>query len=381
MMKKIIYILNVDWFFVSHRLPIAIKAIESGYEVHLACSFTGQREYLESLGIICHNIDFSRSNVSLRGEIKAISKIRNLIKYISPDLVHAVTIKPVLYSGLVLQTFRTPPSFVAAISGLGYVFTASSLRAKFTRYFVSMLYKWALRGKSKLVVFQNTSDLKILRNIVDLSNNETVLIKGSGADLSLYKQSSEPKTNTKIISMACRLIKEKGVYEFVESARIVKTIMPETYFWLIGNTDEGNPNSVKQNEIDNWVDEGIISALGQRNDIAELFSKSHIVTMPSFYGEGVPKVLIEAAACGRPIITTDKPGCRDAIVDKETGLLVPEQDSKALADALMLLLKDDDTRQKMGIKAREFAVKEFDVQSVVSKHLTIYKNLLNPGIK
>lgn len=375
-MKKIIFVINVDWFFVSHRLPIALKSIEEGYEVHLACTFTDKRAYLENLGINCHSVTFSRSGGSLSCELSSISSIRRLLKDIDADIVHAVTIKPVLYTGFVLQSMAYGPAFVAAISGLGYVFTANTLRAKLTKLLVSLMYKFALRHKRKMVIFQNTSDQAILSDIVNLSESDRTLIKGSGADLSVYCSQLEPLGTKKIVSMACRLLKEKGVYQFVDAAKIIKAKLPNTEFWLIGNVDPENPNSVSQQDVDAWVAQGVINALGQRNDIPELFAQSHIVTMPSFYGEGVPKVLIEAAACGRPIVTTDNPGCRDAIINEKTGLLVPIKNSEALADALMTLLLDESKRVEMGSQARQYAVNEFDVDNVVAKHLDIYESLL-----
>ncbi len=314
--------------------------------------------------------------MQIKKELKTLVQTRRLIKVLNVDIVHAVTIKPVIYTGLSLQSISREVGFIAAISGLGYVFTASTFRAKLTKLLVSLMYKFALSCSRKVVIFQNTSDQGILSEIVNLRERDRTLIKGSGADLSVYSHKPEPVGHKKVVSMACRLLKEKGVYQFVEAARIIKSELPDTEFWLIGSVDPDNPNSVSQKEVDDWVSEGIVSALGHRDDIPELFAQSHIVTMPSFYGEGVPKVLIEAAACGRPIVTTENPGCRDAIIDKSTGLLVPVRNSDALAIALLELLNDDETRISMGIQAREFAVKEFDVNNVVKRHLEIYDSLM-----
>ena len=375
-MKKLLFVVNVDWFFISHRLPIALQAIEDGYDVHLACTFTGNRSQLEELGITCHSIAFSRSGSSVTMELNAISSIRQVIKSLKVDVVHAITIKPVIYTGLSLQSIERPPAFVAAISGLGYVFTADTLRAKMTKLLVSLMYKLALRNKRKVVIFQNTSDQTILSKIVKLSEKDKTLIKGSGADLSVYRYQAEPVGPNKIVSMACRLLKEKGVYEFIEAAKLVKEKYSNIDFWLIGNVDLENPNSVSQEEVDTWVEEGVITAFGHRDDIPQLFAQSHVVTMPSFYGEGVPKVLIEAAACGRPIVTTDNPGCRDSIINEETGLLVPIKNAEALAKALIVLLLDEHKRIEMGLQARQYAVSEFDVSNVVIRHLEIYQSLM-----
>ncbi|MGR5547047.1 glycosyltransferase family 4 protein [Vibrio sp. PNB22_2_2] len=379
-MKKLLFIVNVDWFFVSHRLPIAIEAIEQGYEVHLACTFTGKKEYLESLGVTCHDVAFSRSGSQFKKEIATLFALRKLIVDIDVDIVHSVTIKPVIYSGLAIRTLQRKPVIVAAISGLGYVFSANSWKAKLTKRFVSYLYKLALDCDNKRIIFQNNSDLSTLSKIVKLDQSDIALIKGSGADLSVYDFVEESRDTRKIVSMACRLLKDKGVYQFVEAAKAVRKERSDTEFWLIGSIDPENPNSVTQSEIESWVQQGIIRAFGHRDDIPALFAKSHIVTMPSFYGEGIPKVLIEAAACGRAIVTTDNAGCRDAVVNEVTGLIVPVKDAETLASAFSILLSDDKKRMEMGIKAREFAVKEFDVNNVVSKHLDIYESLMTEKI-
>ncbi|MGR5341957.1 glycosyltransferase family 4 protein [Vibrio astriarenae] len=375
-MKKLLFVVNVDWFFVSHRLPIAQYALSRGYEVHLATSFTDHKDELEKIGVICHDVSFSRSGNAVINEAQVLVSLRAIIKHVRPTVVHAVTIKPVLYSGLILRTLIKPPAFVAAISGLGYVFTAENLRARVTKALVSQLYKIAMANSNKTVIFQNSSDENILTNIVGLSPRDKTLIKGSGADLDVYKVSEEPDSPPIVITMACRLLKEKGVYEFVNAAKLLKPKYPNVIFQLVGGTDPDNPNSVSQSETIRWEGEGIIRALGHRTDIPEIFMGSHIVTMPSFYGEGVPKVLIEAAACARPIVTTDNPGCRDAIVSNVTGILVPIKDSVSLANAFEKLILDGDLRKMMGNKARIYAENEFDIKNVVIKHIQIYEALM-----
>lgn len=376
-LKKLLFVVNVDWFFVSHRLPIALKAISDGYDVHLACKFSDKKSYLQSLSITCHDIPFSRAGASLLNEVNSIFILQRLIKFNKFDIVHAVTIKPVIYSGLVLQTINRDIAFVAAISGLGYVFTNNSLSVKITRMFVSFLYYLSLRYERKIVIFQNSTDQKILSRFVKLSSSNTLIIKGSGVDLSVYTYCTEPNSTKKIVTIACRLLKEKGIYEFIQAAKVVRGLYSNVEFWLIGDIDLHNPSSVSQEEINSWESQGIIKAFGHRDDIPQLFARSHIITLPSFYGEGVPKVLIEAAASGRPIVTTNNPGCSDAIIDGETGLLVPIKDSQALANAILDLLTSDAKRLLMGVKGRDFAVQEFDVKNVVKKHLDVYESLVS----
>ncbi|MFQ2866945.1 glycosyltransferase family 4 protein [Aeromonas caviae] len=191
-----------------------------------------------------------------------------------------------------------------------------------------------------------------------------------------YVYQPEPTLAHVRVVMACRLLREKGVYEFVDAAQQVKLKYPQSEFWLVGSPDLENPNTVSQTEIDQWIKQDIITYLGHRTDIPDIFLSSNIVCLPSFYGEGVPKVLIEAAACGRAIITTDNPGCRDAVIAGVTGLCVPIKDSTALANAILKLIDEPELRVKMGSAARKLAENEFDVRSVVNKHMEIYTQLL-----
>ena len=378
-MKKLLFFVNVDWFFISHRLAIAEKALREGYEVTIACRFTEHKAELSAMGFNVVDIPFSRSGGGAKAEINTIKAIKQVIEDVEPSLIHAITIKPVLYTGVALKAVKKDIPYVAAISGLGYVFTANTFRAKVIKLIASAFYKVALSQKFKTVIFQNTSDESILTKVAKLNRTDKVLIKGSGADLSVYSFKPEIQTAPLKVAMACRLLKEKGVYQYIEAARAVKKSRPDVEFLLIGTPDLENPNTVKQIEIEQWVNEGVINYLGHRNDIPDVFSESNIVCLPSFYGEGVPKVLIEAAACGRAIVTTDNPGCRDAVIDGKTGLTVPVRDSNKLAEALMQLIENTQLRLNMGLQGRKFAEQEFDVNSVVDKHLEIYSALLARG--
>lgn len=374
--RTLLYFVNVDWFFISHRLPIALKALQQGFHVVIACHFTTHREQLESMGFETYEIPFSRSGVGLLSEMKTLLKVRQVISLTRPNIIHSITIKPVIYSGLMRKTLFRKSAMVSAISGLGYVFTSPTLHARLIKLTVSLLYKISLSGKRKIVIFQNTSDENILSNIVGLTRDDKVLIKGSGADLNVYNYKPEMDDCSVKVSMACRLLKDKGVYEYIEAAKLVKEKFPGVDFLLIGTPDIENPNSVMLHEIEKWANDGIVKYLGHRTDIAEIFSQSNIVCLPSFYGEGVPKVLIEAAACGRAIVTTNNPGCKDAIIHGQTGLCVPIKDSQALAGAIISLIEQPELRRKMGIAARDFAEQEFDVNSVVDKHMSIYNRLI-----
>mgnify|MGYP000211513923 CR=1 FL=1 len=375
MKKKLLFIVNVDWFFISHRLPIALKALEAGYEVHLLCAITDQAEYLESLGLIVHPFSFSRSGQNIFKELSCFFNLYRQIKSINPDLLHLVTIKPVLYGGIIARIAHVP-AVVSAISGLGFLFVErAGVKARLLRDSALFLYRLAMRHPNQQVIFQNPTDMNALIVTGGVQKEKSRMIRGSGVDLQKYPMLPEPKGSVVVI-MASRLLKDKGVHEFVGAARRIKAKGIKVRFQLVGEPDLGNSESVINEDMQSWQAEGIVDCLGYRSDIAELFSQVHIVVLPSYYGEGLPKVLIEAAACGRAVITTDMPGCRDAIEPNVSGVLVPARDANALAQEIERLMKYDALRQRMGRAGRDLAEREFSVEKVVATHLSIYQELL-----
>jgi len=373
--KKLLFIVNVDWFFISHRLPIALKALEEGYDVHLICAITDQAEYLASLGLRVHPFLFSRSGKNIFNELSCFFKLYQKIKSIKPDLLHLVTIKPVLYGGIIARMVYAP-AVVSAISGLGFLFVErKGVKAKFLRDMVLFLYRLAMNHSNQRVIFQNPTDMNALVAAGGVQKEKSRMIRGSGVDLQDYPMLAESK-DIPVVIMASRLLKDKGVHEFVGAAKNIKSKGIEVRFQLVGEPDYENPESVTNEELQSWEAEGVVECLGYRSDIADLFSQAHIVVLPSYYGEGLPKVLIEAAACGRAVITTDMPGCRDAIEPNVTGVLVPARDTFALAKEIERLMEDDVLRQQMGRAGRGLAEREFSIEKVVATHLGIYQELL-----
>jgi glycosyltransferase involved in cell wall biosynthesis len=374
--KRLLFVVNTPSFFVSHRLSIAKKAKEIGCEIHVA----SVKEYEASLqikneGFFFHEINFSRKGKNPISELKTFVSLYRLFGDIKPDLVHLITIKPYLYGG-VSAKLAGVSSVVSAVAGLGVLFSSSDLKYKLLRAFLFPLYCLAFGHKNQKVIFQNKDDRDVLLNWGVVANEQPVMIRGSGVDLNLCPYVSEPE-GIPVISFAARLLIDKGVEVFAEASRILKERNIESRFWLIGEPDPGNANTVIEAQLKQWESEGLVELFGFRKDIPDLFSQSNIVTLPSFYGEGLPKVLVEAAACGRAVITTDHPGCRDAIESDETGLLVPIKDSVALADAIEYLIKNPDIRSKMGAAGRNLSEKEYDMEKIVASHMEIYKGLLN----
>lgn len=374
--KKLLFIVNVDWFFVSHRLPIALAALEAGYEVHLGAALTGMDCSLKQLGVIVHDLPISRSGTNPFAELITLKAICSLVREVQPDIVHLVTSKAMLYGGLAARICRTP-AVVVSVPGLGYLFMAQGLKAFMIRSVVLFLYRLALGMDNLRVIFQNANDREILVRRGGVTPEKSIMIRGSGVDLAKYAATPEPD-GLPVVAMASRLLLDKGVREFVAAARLLKERGIKARFLLIGETDPDNPASVPAEVLDAWRSEQIVELLGFRPDIAEIFAASHLVVLPS-YGEGLPKVLLEAAACSRAVVTTDLPGCSDAVIPGKTGLLVPAKNSEALADAIEKLIEDSCLRQSMGREGRHLAEKTFDVLAVVHKHLAIYTDLIQPA--
>lgn len=374
MRKKVLIVVNDPGFFLSHRLPIAIAARDSGYAVHIATSHDDKKtKTIESFGFTHHKIPLSRSGINIVTEIKTVFSIFAIFKKIKPALVHLVTIKPVLYGGIIARV-RSVPSVVSAISGLGFVYgNHNGFLTRMIKGFSQLIYKLALSHSNQHIIFQNQNDITLLNK--GQAENIT-LIPGSGVKLSEYPIRPEPKDQI-VVSMAARLLIDKGVLEFVEAAKILRNKGLGYKFQLIGSPDPHNPRTIKQDDITDWEEEGIIEYLGYRKDIAELFGASSMVVLPSYYREGLPKVLIEAAACGRAVITTNLPGCRDAVIPDTTGILIPHENALALASEIEHLAEDHQKRAAMGKAGRKMAEERFSIEDVVTKHLDIYEDLLS----
>lgn len=370
-MKSLLFVVNVDWFFISHRLPIALKAKQLGYNVHIATTLTGHKKKLEDHGLIVHELNISRGSSNIFSALSILLKLILLFKQLKPDLVHCVTIKPVIIGGIACH-FTNLKGVVFSISGLGYVFIKEGIVNSIRKRIVSFFYKISLNHKNMKVIFQNNSDKEIISQIAGLNDEEAVLIKGSGVDLK-YFSFSDSFSETPLVLLASRMLKDKGIHEFVEAAAIVKKESGNIKFVLVGSPDPENNASITLKEILQWEESGIIEYWGQRDDMMEIISQSSIVVLPS-YREGMPKILLEAAAVGRPVITTDVPGCRDAIIPNKTGLLVPMKDPLTLAEKIKFLLSNEASMVKMGREGRKFAERNFNISSVVKDHMNIYSS-------
>lgn len=370
---RILFVVNDAPFFLSHRLPIATAASAEGYDVHVATPEDSSTAEIREAGFSFHPIGMSRKGTFAWAELKTCMGLLRLYRRLRPDLVHHVTVKPVVYGGVAARLARVP-AVVSAFTGLGYLFITRGLRAAILRRTVKTLCQVALAQRNGRVIFQNPEDRDLFLRAGLVSEKGAVLIKGSGVDMAHFTPKPEPAGKVLII-FASRMLWDKGVGEFVEAARRFGSENRNTRFALVGTPDTGNPTSVSEAQIEAWKKEGAVECWGQRNDMPDVFAQAHIVCLPS-YGEGVPKVLVEAAACARPIVASDVPGCREIVRNGENGLLVPSKNVDALVAALERLILDPALRARMGWCGRRIAETEFSLKQVIEETLAVYRELL-----
>lgn len=366
---KILYVVNVDWFFISHRLPLALEAKKRGYEVTIATTNTGRFKELESFGFKLFDLKIKRSGTNPFKELFSIIKLIKILKRVKPTVIHSVTLKMSIYCAIATR-FVQITKVINAISGLGYNFTAA--RKTRSQRIINALMKFAFNKRGFYFIFQNPDDLLLFQELNFENGNNFFLIKGAGVDLNKFKFQELKNRNKISFILTARMLKDKGISEFISASKIVITKYPYSSFLLVGDIDVENPASFTENELRNELAETNVDWLGHRNDILELLQESDVMVFPS-YREGLPKSLIEAAAVGLPIITTDTIGCRECVDDGINGFLVPVGNSNILAQKMIELIEDPVLRQKMGKASRLKAEKEFSLDMVIEKTFELYE--------
>jgi glycosyltransferase involved in cell wall biosynthesis len=369
--KKLFIVVNVDWFFLSHRLPVALAAKENGYDVTIVCSETGLSSKIISYGLKFIEVPFSRAGTNISEELLLIRTLLKIYKKGSPDIIHHVTLKPSIY-GSVAASWLGIRNVVNAISGLGYNFTAERKGVK--QFILKRLLKFSFRSPSLQFIFQNPDDVALFKGSGFVKSNDQIhLIKGSGVDLNEFDYTPEPNEGKIKVLLPARMLYDKGVVEFVKAGEKIKEEFSDTVcFNLAGDIDNHNPAAFSDTELLDLIDPPYINWIGFQKDMASVLKSHHIIVLPS-YREGLPKSLIEATAIGRPIITTDAPGCRECVEEGYNGFLVPVRDYIQLSDKIRKLITQEDLRKEMGKNSRTFAEKNFSIIMVVEKTLEIYK--------
>ncbi len=369
---RLLFIAPDAAFFVSHRLNLATAAVARGYQVAVACPPGPAVAAIVSAGAEHIPFPVVRRSANLFRELHSLLSIWRAIGRFRPRLVHLITSKPILYGGACCRLLGIPS--VSAVSGLGYLFVTSSLRARLLRAIVKAGYRFALNGRRSFIVFQNRDDLQLFRSSGIVTHDRVVMIPGSGTDLAGFRQQPLP-AGPVIVVLPARMIRDKGVLEFIAAARILRAKGVDAVFRLLGDPDPGNPTTLTDSDLRELAREGAVEWHPHRPDIAAALAKAHIIALPS-YREGFPKALIDAAAAGRAVVTTDVPGCRDAIVEGGTGLLCAPRNAEDLANVLGPLIASRDLQLRMGQAARRHAEANFDVNKVTLSHLDLYASAL-----
>jgi glycosyltransferase involved in cell wall biosynthesis len=368
---KVILFANTDWYLFNFRLNIARTLRAKGAEVVLLSPPGDYAAKMQAEGFRWLPLPMSRKGMNPFAELQTLWRIKGVYQDEKPDVVHHFTVKCVLY-GSIAAHLAGIRAIVNAVTGLGYIFSAPGLKGTLLRLLARVLYRYALHGSQ--VIFQNTEDRQTFINMRLLKPDAAHLIPGSGVNLGLFTPTPEPEGQP-VVMFAARMLWEKGVGDFVEAAKMLKAEGVRARFVLVGDTYKDNPSAVPPQQLSAWNEEGIIEWWGWHDDMAKMLSQASIVCLPTYYKEGVPRVLTEAAAAGRAIVSSNIIGCREIVHEGINGLMVPPQNPSMLASALRKLIENPLERARMGHEGRKIAENYFAEERIVKKTFAVYEKL------
>jgi glycosyltransferase involved in cell wall biosynthesis len=367
---KVVLFANTDWYLYNFRLSLASALRNKGVEVVLLSPSGEYVKRLRDAGFSWFEIPLSKGKVNLFGDVISLYRLWNLYRKERPTIVHHYTVKCVLYGSCAAHPAGIK-AIVNSVTGLGFIFTDNSPIRSILRSVVLLAYRILLRNTR--IIFQNPTDRDLFLSLRLVAPESVELIRGSGVDIDLFQPREEPQ-GVPVVLFPGRFLRDKGVEEFIESARIVNNNGTKARFILAGDLYDGNPSSISARELQSWTDEGVVECWGWSGQMQNIYPMANIVCLPS-YREGLSRTLIEACACGRAVVTTDVPGCRDVVRHGENGLLVPPKDPKALAKAILELIRSPDTRRKMAMAGRKIAEQDFSTEQIIRETLDVYRKL------
>ncbi len=373
MRPKVLFVFSDDRFFWSHRLGVAEAVLANGYEVIIATGVYKYAEEIQAKGLRLIPLKLTRKTGSVFNELGAVRQLKRIYSIERPDIIHQVAIKAVLYGSIAALGTNIP--IINALTGLGYLAASSSSKAAVLRWVVWNAFGLFFKRTRQLVLVENDQDKELLVAKLRVSPEKVIVTRGSGVNVSVFQGAPEP-SGMPVVLLASRMLWIKGIREFVEAAQLLQSKGVPARFVLAGDSDANNPSCVPRQQLLDWHASGAVEWWGHQEDMPGLFKQANLVCLPSHGGEGVPKVLMEAAASGRAIVTTHVPGCQDIVQDGVNGLLVKPKESMVLADAIEKLLKDCALRGRMGQNSRQVAVKEFSEEAVIRQTLELYSRLL-----
>ncbi|MDR5759821.1 glycosyltransferase family 4 protein [Caballeronia sp. LZ035] len=376
--RKVVLFANTDWYLYHFRLSFASRLRDEGYEVVLLSPEGQYSERLIELGFRWHAVPMHRRSLNPLRELRLILWLAEFLARERAGIIHGFTIKGAVYGALAAKLASVPVR-INAIDGMGYVFTSNGIKARVLRPMVRQVMRLAFRGGSSALILQNPDDVALFMQARIVDKEAVRVVRGAGVDFRRFMPRQETTGGEAAplrVLLAARLIREKGIEDYAEAARILKHENRTIRFLLAGAPDEGNPTAIGLDVVRRWTEEGLVEWLGHVHDMPALLSNVDVVALPSYYREGLPTTLVEGAACALPLITTDGPGCREVVSrNGEDGLIVPARDARALADAIRLLDDDRALARKLGLAAHEKGLREFDERVVLDKLLTTYREL------
>ena len=383
---KVLLFANTDWYLYNFRRSWALELQARNYDVLLMSPPGPYAEKLRALGLRWIAAPMERRSLNPLKELGVLFRLYRLMRQERPDVVHGFTIKAAVYGSLIARSIGVRAR-VNAVAGMGYVFASNDVKARLLRPVVRLLMRAAFDGADARLILQNPDDVAVFRDARLVDANRIRLIRGSGVDCQRFTpglagtgSGTAGATGRFRVLLPARLLWDKGIAEYIEASRRLRQQGRDIEFLLAGSPDEGNPAAVPEEAVRQWVGEGLVQWLGHVDDMPALFRSVDAMVLPSYYGEGVPRGLIEAAACGLALVTTDMPGCREVVTHEADGLLVPARDATALADAIARLQDDHALRTRLGAAARRKAQAEFDERLVIERTLEVYRELLGASL-
>jgi len=374
MRPKLLFLFSDDRFFWSHRLPVARAALREGYEVIIATAVYSYAQQIQDEGFRLIPLKMLRKTSSPLTELNAIRQMKAIYRNEQPDIVHHVAIKAVLYGSFAAVGRKQTP-VLNALTGLGYLAASRSRKAALLRFVIWNALKFFLNRRNQWVLVENQEDKEMCTTKLKVPSDRVLVTRGSGVNVEIFSPSPEP-AGVPVVLLASRMLRIKGIYEFVEAVRLLRQRGTQGRFVLAGDSDLNNPSCVPQHQLRAWHSSGLVEWWGHQQEMPDVLKQSSLVCLPSHGGEGVPKVLMEAAACGRPIVTTDVPGCHDIVRDGVNGFLVPPKNAPALADAIQKLATDPELRRQLGLRSRQMVLGEFSEDDVIKQTLDLYRQVL-----
>ena len=368
---RLLYVVTEDWYFLSHRLPMARAARDAGFDVHVATRVVDGAAAIRAEGFTLHPVPFVRGRILPSGTIATIRALKDIHRKVEPAIAHHVALQTTVLGSIAAR--GRPVICVNALTGLGYTFTSGSAKAQLLRPLLSVLLRLLLNSPRQTVLIQNPDDRDGMLSL-GIAAERIVLIPGSGVDVeALQPMPESPGPIT--VAFIGRLLEDKGIHTLIRAYEVLRRRGSAVELLIAGTPDPANPASVSEQEARGWGQEPGITWLGHVEDISTVWARAHIAVLPS-RREGLPKSLLEAAACGRPMIATDVPGCREIVRPDETGLLVPFDDDRALADAIELLAQSRERRERYGAAARRLVVERFSAAAIGRQTVDLYRSLV-----